>query len=146
MRDGLLFLHIIGAAGWIGGGLYAWYTQNKIARDSAAARPTLPLLTKASGAYFGAVSGLTLLSGIALVWTQDPWAWNDTFVLIGIGVFIFSAVWQPLVSQKVGGRLLTAVEEGRDPSAELTAGNRTTVLEVLVLLVALWAMIAKLGV
>ena len=31
MRDGLLFLHIVGVAGWLGGGVYAFYTYSALA-------------------------------------------------------------------------------------------------------------------
>lgn len=140
-----MFFHILGAAGWIGGGLHTWFSYTGLARDPAGSGQALANLTKTADRYFGPVALLTLLTGIALVWSQDPWAWNDTFVLIGIGVFVFSAVWQPLVSSKVEARLLAKTVEGADASAEIKGFHRSTAVDVLVVLVALWAMVTKFG-
>ena len=145
MRDWLLFFHILGAAAWIGGGLYGWFSYAQIAKDSTRAGGALQTLSKTGDRYFGPAAVLTLLTGIALVWTQDPWTWNDTFVLIGIGVFVFSAVWQPLVASKVEGRLLEAVESGGDVPGAMAATNRIMAVDAAVVLVALWAMVVKLG-
>lgn len=145
MGDWLLILHILGAAAWIGGGLYAWFSYAQIAKDSARAGAALETLTKSADRYFGPTAVLTLLTGIALVWTQDPWTWNDTFVLVGIGVFVFSAVWQPLVASKTEGRLLEAVATGGDVPAAMRIASRSMAVDVAVVLVALWAMVVKLG-
>jgi hypothetical protein len=91
------------------------------------------------------VATLTLLSGIALVWTQDAWTWTDTFVLIGMGVFVFSAAFQPLVASKTEKRLLAAVEEGSDVDPAVKASHRVFAIDLAVVLVALWSMVVKLG-
>jgi hypothetical protein len=145
MRDGLLYLHIIGAAGWIGGGLYGWFSSVQLARTAETSGGALATLGKAADRYFGPVAGVTLLTGIALVWTQDAWSWNDTFVLIGIGVFVFSAAYQPLVASKTQDRLLAAVESGEGVDSAISATNRTAAVDLAVVLVALWAMVVKLG-
>ena len=145
MRDWLLIFHILGAAAWIGGGLYGWYSYNQIARKSTQAGASLEILSKSADRYFGPTAGVTLLTGIVLVWTQDPWTWNDTFVLIGLGVFVFSAIWQPAVAAKADARLLAAVGEGGDVTAALGAANRSNVVDLAVLFVALWAMVTKFG-
>ena len=138
MRDWLLILHILGAAAWIGGGLYAWFAYTQIAKDWTRSGGALQTLAKGADRYFGPTAVLTLLTGIALVWTQDPWTWNDTFVLVGIGVFIFSAVWQPLVASKTETRLLEAVETGADVPAAMRVASRSMAVDVAVVLVALW--------
>jgi hypothetical protein len=105
----------------------------------------LQTLSKRADRYFGPVAGLTLITGIALVWTQDAWTWTDTFVLIGIGVFVFSAAFQPLVSSKTEQRLLASVESGSGVDGALRGAQRVFAIDTAVVLVALWAMIAKLG-
>ena len=145
MRDGLLFLHIIGAAGWIGGGLHGWYSYIRLARTPETSGKALENLTNTADRYFGPVALLTLLTGIGLVWTQDPWTWNDTFVLVGIGVFVFSAAYQPLVTAKTEKRLLAAVETGEGVDGAIQASHRTFAIDTAVVLVALWAMVVKLG-
>jgi uncharacterized membrane protein len=145
MRDWLIFFHILGAAGWIGGGLHGWFSYTQIAKSSSTSGKALATLTGAADRYFGPVAVLTLLTGIGLVWTQDPWRWNDTFVLIGIGVFVFSAVYQPLVASKTEKRLLDAVDAGDDIGLALNASHRVFAVDMAVVLVALWAMVVKLG-
>lgn len=145
MREGLVFLHILGAAGWIGGGLYAWHTYTQLARNTETSGRALETLSKRADRYFGPVAGLTLITGIALVWTEDAWTWTDTFVLIGIGVFVFSAVFQPLVSSKTEQRLLASVESGSGVDDALRGAQRVFAIDTAVVLVALWAMVAKLG-
>ena len=145
MREGLLFLHIFGAAGWIGGGLYAWHAYTQLARSTETSGRALETLSKRADRYFGPVAGLTLITGIALVWTEDAWTWTDTFVLIGIGVFVFSAAFQPLVSSKTEQRLLTSVESGSGVDDALRGAQRVFAIDTAVVLVALWAMVAKLG-
>jgi len=145
MRDWLLFFHILGAAGWIGGGLYGWFAYTQIAHNAGIAGKALEAISKTANRYFGPVAGVTLLSGIALVWTQDAWAWNDTFVLVGIGVFVFSAAFEPLVAAKTETRLVETAASGGDTATALRAWHRVFAIDFAVLMVALWAMVVKLG-
>lgn len=145
MRDGLLVLHILSAAAWIGGGLYSWYAFTQLARAGSEAGDSVPVLARTADRYFGPAAGLTLLTGIILVLTVDPWGWTDTFVLVGLGAFLFSAVWQPLVSNKVQARLLVAVSGEGDTDRALGGLHRSTVVELGILVFAVWAMVTKLG-
>ena len=140
-----MILHILGAAGWIGGGLYSWFASNQLARNSGPNGNAARLIAGSADRYFGPVAVVTLLTGIALVWTQEAWGWSDAFVLIGIGVFVFSAAWQPLVASKAQERLLAAIDSGDGAGPALGAANRVALVDVGVLLVALWAMVVKLG-
>lgn len=143
MRDGLLILHILTAATWIGGGFYSWYSFTQLAKAGSEAGDSVPRLAATADRYFGPAAGLTLLSGIALVLLVDPWGWSDVFVWIGIGVFVFSAIWQPLVSSKVQTRLLGSLEGNGDTSAAIAGFNRSTAIEMATLVIAVWAMVAK---
>lgn len=145
MRDGLLTLHILSAAAWIGGGLYGWYAFTHLARAGDEAGDSVPALARTADRYFGPAAGLTLLTGILLVLTVDPWGWTDAFVLVGFGVFIFSAIWQPLVANKVQARLLGAVAGEGDTDQAIGVFHRSTALEVGTLVFAVWAMVSKLG-
>lgn len=145
MRELSLALHILGAAGWIGGGLYGRVTYSSLARNSASSGRALHTLSEKADRFFGPVAVITLVTGVALVWTQDPWGWTDTFVLFGFGAFVFSGVFQPLVSSENEKRLLGAIERGEDAAAELRSSNRSFAIETAVLLVVLWPMVAKLG-
>ena len=145
MRDGLLVLHILSAAAWIGGGLYAWYAFTHLARAGGEAGASVPLLARTADRYFGPAAGLTLLTGIVLVLTVDPWGWTDAFVLVGLGVFLFSAIWQPLVSNKVQARLLAAVDGEESTDQAIKGFHRASAVDLATLVFAVWAMVTKLG-
>jgi hypothetical protein len=146
MRDFLLFLHIIGAAGWIGGGLYGYFTYPAVARTGPpTAAPILRGFEKWGGAYFGVTSGLVLLSGIALVLTSDAFGWGDAFVLIGLGAFLISGIVQGAIGRKANERLTAAAESGSDIPQAVSSWRQTSVIDLVVLFVVVWAMVTKLG-
>jgi uncharacterized membrane protein len=146
MRDGLLFLHIVGAAGWIGGGLFATYAYSTVARTGPpSASPILSAFDKRAGMYFGITSGLVLLSGVGLVLTSDAFGWEDAFVLIGLGAFLLSGIVQSTVGRKANERLLAAAETGSDLPQAISSWRRLSLLDAAVLFVVVWAMITKLG-
>lgn len=146
MRDGLLFIHIVGAAGWLGGGLYGWFSTASIARIGApTAGETMKLMEKWAGVYFGVTSGLVLLSGIGLVLTSDAYRWGDTFVLIGLGAFLLSGVMQSTVGRKANTRLIEAGSSGTDVDSALKSWRQTSVWDLLILFVVVWAMVTELG-
>jgi Predicted integral membrane protein (DUF2269) len=145
MRNWLLFFHILGAAGWVGGGLYGWISTTQLARNPGRIGKSLEIISSAGNRFFGPFVGLTVLSGIALVWTEAAWSWSDAFVLIGLGAVLFSGAWQPLVAQKADIALIEKASAGGDASEELVAYNRSAVIELAVLLFVLWSMVFKLG-
>jgi hypothetical protein len=146
MRDGLLFLHIVGVAGWLGGGLYAFYTYSALAPlDPGAAGPALQKLKKVEDRFFGPSSGLVLLSGIGLVLTSETFDWGDGFVLIGLGAFVLSAILAATVGKRRSERLLEAGTSGSGVAAALRSWQRGTVWDYLILFVVIWAMITKFG-
>ena len=146
MRDGLLFLHILGAAGWIGGGLFATYAYSTVARiGPPAASGILAAFEKRAGAYFGITAGLVLLSGVGLVLTSDAYGWGDTFVLIGLGAFLLSGIVQSTVGKKANERLVEAAETGSNLPQAISTWRRISMVDTLVLFVVVWTMITKLG-
>lgn len=145
MRNWLLFFHVLGAAVWIGGGVYGWVSTSQLARNPGRVGKSLEIISSAGGRFFGPFVGLTVLTGIALVWTQEAWGWSDAFVLIGLGAVVFSGAWQPLVAQKADTALIEKVSAGGDATTELGAFNRSAMIELAVLLFVLWSMVFKLG-
>ena len=146
MRDGLLFLHILGAAGWIGGGLFAMYAYSTVAQTGPpAASGILATFEKRAGAYFGITAGLVLLSGIGLVLTSDAYGLGDTFVLIGLGAFLVSGIVQSTVGKKANERLVDAAETGSNLPKAISTWRRISMVDTLILFVVVWTMITKLG-
>jgi len=146
VRDGLLFLHIVGVAGWLGGGAYALYTYSALATmEAAAAGPALQRLKKVEDRFFGPASGLVLLSGIGLVLTSDAFGWGDTFVIIGLVAFVLSAILGATVGKRNSERLAEATSTGSGVPTALRSWRLGTVWDFLILFVVIWAMITKLG-
>jgi uncharacterized membrane protein len=146
MRDFLLVLHIVGAAGWLGGGLFAAFAYPAVARSGPpAASGILAAFEKPTGAFFGITSGLVLLSGIGLVITSEAFGWSDTFVLIGIGAFLISGLVQSTVGGKADKRLAAAAESGSGIAEAVKTWRQISFIDIAVLLVVVWAMVTKLG-
>ena len=139
-------MHIVGAAGWIGGGLFAVFGVGNLARAGGSeSGRAIELIVEKAGMYFGLMSGLVIVGGVGLVMTQDQWGWGDTFVWVGIGAIVLSGVWQGLYASKADARLLEAVKNERPDYLEVvTKWRRTAWVDVAILLVALWAMVTKL--
>ncbi len=147
MRDGLLFLHIVGVAGWLGGGLFGAFAYPTVARSGPpAAAGILAVFEKWGGAYFGVTSGLVLLSGIGLVVSSDAFGWSDTFVLIGLGAFLVSGIVQSTVGGRANKRLAAAAESGTGIEEAVSSWRQISLVDIAVLLVVVWAMVTKLGV
>jgi uncharacterized membrane protein len=146
VRDGLLFLHIVGVAGWLGGGAYAMYTHSALATmEPSAAAPALQRLKKVEDRFFGPASGLVLLSGIGLVLTSEAFGWGDAFVLIGLGAFLISAILGATIGKRNSERLIEAANTGSGVADALRSWLVGTVWDFVILAVVIWAMITKLG-
>jgi len=146
MRDGLLFLHIVGVAGWLGGAVYAFYTYSALATmEPAAAGPALQRLNKVEDRFFGPASGLVLLSGVGLVLTSEAFGWGDAFVLIGLGAFVVSAIIGATVGKRNSERLVEATSTGSNVGEALKSWRWGTASDFVILAVVIWAMITKLG-
>ncbi|HEX5696074.1 MAG TPA: DUF2269 family protein [Acidimicrobiia bacterium] len=146
MRDGLLFLHILGVTAWLGGGLHSAYTYSALARmEAAAAGPAIERLHKLEDRFFGPATLVVLLTGIGLVLDSEAYGWGDTFVIMGLATFVIAAILGSTVGKKNGLRLVAATSSGSGVSEALRSWQRSALWDVLILLVTLWAMIVKLG-
>jgi len=146
VRNLLLLIHIVSAAGWIGAGLFAQYAYTRITQDAlSAAADSLAAIGKKASWYFGAVSGLVLVSGVSLVLTSDAYGWTDAFVIIGIAAFVLSGIWQSVVGNRTDERFLAAVKgDGDNPIVALRRWRRVSTVDLAILLFTVYVMIAKL--
>jgi uncharacterized membrane protein len=146
MRDVLLFLHIVGVAGWLGGGLYSVYAYSTVARlETAAAGPAVESLQKRDDWFFGLASILVLLSGIGLVLTSEAFGWGDTFVLIGLGAFVLSGIINAIIGKRNNESLAEASSSGSRVIEALRSWQRGSAWDFVILFVVIWAMITKIG-
>ena len=145
MEDVLLFVHVFGAAGWIGGGLFGVYSTRRLARVGGEGNGrALELIFERASAYFCTMFVLVVGAGVGLVVLQDEWGWDDAFVWVGIIAIVFSGVWQGLVASKKDTRLLEAVKTDSPNRASVFRSWQSTAwVDLAILLVALWAMVTK---
>lgn len=82
----MLLFHVLGAAAWIGGGLFAMFAFTRLVNSGdEGAGSALERIAAGADRYFGPAAVVTLLTGIGLVLVSDAFGWGDAFVLIGIG-------------------------------------------------------------
>lgn len=140
MQEGLLTIHILAAAIWIGGGIYATLTYRKHA--AAGSLRTVMIVDQKLGAVFGISIGLLLLSGIGMVLNSERFSFTHAFVIIGIGAIVVSSAVEGAVFGKATKH---ALAEGRDPMP-LPPQMRWALPFYLVLFVlTVWSMVVKLG-
>lgn len=146
LRDVLLFFHILGAAGWIGGGAFGIFVMGRFAKAGGAQNGrALEFMLDRATPYGIVVFLLTVLGGVGLVVTQEQWGWDDTFVWFGIGAVIVEGTWEAVVARKKDEALIEALKKDLpNRLSVLKSWHRTAWVDVAILLVALWAMVTKL--
>jgi hypothetical protein len=86
-----------------------------------------------------------LISGIALVLTSDAFGWGDAFVIIGLVAFVVSSVVQSTVGRRSNERLTAAVGSGSGVDQALAGWRLAGASDIIILVIVIWAMVAKLG-
>ena len=142
VRALLLTLHIIGVAGWLGGGLFASISLASLARTIGLSR-AVALDSSLGNKFFGTAVVLVVLSGIGLVHTSDAYGWGAAFVLIGIGVVLADGVLEGAVFGPRLKRLAAAGEERTDTYLRTLAVS--SAIHIALLVFALWSMVVRLG-
>ena len=143
----LLFLHIAAAGTWLGANM----VQVAVSRmgqseGNAFVAGWLRVAARLGGRLYMPVGILVLASGVGLV-LEGAYEFEDLFVGIGVVVVIIGAVLGPAVLTPTGHKAADAVESGdqadvRSATARLT---RFGVIDTLLVLFAMFAMVAKLG-
>ncbi len=147
MHSWLLFFHILGAAGWVGGGAFGSFLLPRlVAPGTEGARHSMEALSKPAAIYFGSASDILLLSGIGLVLTSENYGWTDLFVLIGLGAFLASGIWQGLMGKRSEQKMMEVTTPGGPEAADASRRWRLTgLVDLAIVVFALWAMVVKLG-
>lgn len=147
MQTFLLFLHVLGAAVWIGGTVTALVLQRQFeGSDNAAVawRERSPVLGRA---VYPSAAILVLVTGILLVLGNDAYSFADTFVSLGFLMFVVGLVLGVGFYGPQGRKALEALTEG-NVSAALAIDRRIMalgVIELALLVVTLLAMVYRWG-
>jgi uncharacterized membrane protein len=149
LYDWLLFLHVLAAMVWVGGGVMLAVIAGRVLRDpdpAAVGRFTGSL--RVLGPLVLAPATLAVLGlGIGLVVDTDVWDFGQFWLQLGLGLFaaavLVGAAWQSRTA------LAATRAAGRDDDAEarrqLRRWARGYRLIVLLLIVAAWDMTTKPG-
>jgi hypothetical protein len=145
----LLIIHILAAAAWIGGALLSGFAGPRMARSGVEGAPLAwaRVAAEAGAKYFNPAGILTALSGIGLVLTSDIYRWSDTFVSIGLGVVIATALIGAIVHRPGGEKIVSALESG-DQATAAAEGKRAAIwgaVTGVLLIVAVVVMVLKTG-
>lgn len=115
------------------------------ARDYAALAVVVEQSRALGKVLFFPASIVTVVSGVVLVATEDWLAFGDLWILVGFGGIVVSPVIQMTIAERARERFTSLVEAGR--STGVLAGARAltlvNVIDLVVLLVVVWAMFAE---
>jgi uncharacterized membrane protein len=143
----LLFLHVLGAVGWVGGGLTLTAVGMATLRsaDPAAASSFGRTMAWIGPRLFTPSVVLVLVTGIWMVLVSAAWDFGQAWVLIGIGCFVLAfAVGAGFVARV--GMALGRPETAPAEAAVLLRRWISAYLAVVVILViAVWDMTVKPG-
>lgn len=145
-----LWIHMMMAIVWVGGGVTIQVFALRIVRSGDAARITgFAKDVEVIGMRLFTPSSLLLfLSGVGLI-ENGNWSWSEPFVSIGLAVFALSAVAGAGFLGPESGRIAKAVEAGGPASPEAQRRIRRILaysrVELLLLLVVVFMMTVKLG-
>ena len=142
-------LHVVGAIAWIGGGMgLLLLNQRLVAARDHGALLSVGKHGQALGTWlFMPASLVTIGFGVAMVATEPTLRFVDLWILIGFGGVVASGIAQMAVAAPAEKRFTAlAGDRGLDhPDVEAAARQVTygNALDVSLLLVVVWAMVAK---
>jgi uncharacterized membrane protein len=149
LYDWLLFLHVLAAMVWLGGGIVLSVTAARVLRDpepGAVARFTASL--RVVGPLVLAPATIAVLGlGIGLVVDTDAWDFGQLWVQLGLGLFagafLIGAVYQSRTA--LAAERAAARDDGAEARRQLRRWSWGYRLILLLLILATWDMTTKPG-
>lgn len=141
------FLHVTAAIIWVGGGiLAAIFTERAKKAEPAHTLGIARDMEYVALRVFNPTSILTLVFGVLMVLEADAIEFGQTWIIMGIGGVVISAILGmgylgPQAKKLVAE--LTAGDAAAGP--RLNAISRVAQVDLVILLVVVWAMVAKPG-
>jgi len=141
------FLHVSLAIIWVGGGIFgAIVTERAKAATPAHTLGIARDMEFAAKRVFAPAAMLTLVFGILMVLDADAFEFEQAWIVIGIGAVAISAVLGMAYLAPQTTKLVAELESGdANASTRLKAISRVSLIDLVILLVAVWAMIVKPG-
>jgi uncharacterized membrane protein len=141
-------LHVVGAIAWLGGGIGLFVLTRRLVatRDhgglAALGRQSDSLVTW----LFMPAALLTIGFGVIMVATEASLGFTDLWILLGFGGIALSGVAQMAVAGPAHKRFLSLLDRDLGDAEVLAAVRRLSLgslLDIGILLVVVWAMVAK---
>lgn len=144
----LLFVHILAAMIWVGGGILLSIVAARVDRSGDTAfRLRFSRATAIIGPVAGTAAFVLLGVGIAMVAQNDAWRLSQTWIWLALVLFAISVAIGAGYFGRVGKRIEAALEANDVPAADRLTRQMTIVsrIDLLMLLVVVWLMVAKPG-
>jgi uncharacterized membrane protein len=149
LYDWLVFLHVLAAMVWVGGGVLLAVTAARVLRDpdpGAVARFTGSL--RVLGPLVLAPATIAVLGlGLALVLDSDAWDFGQLWVQLGLGAFAGAFLIGAVYQSRTALAATRAADRGDDAEArrQLRRWSWGYRLILLLLILATWDMTTKPG-
>lgn len=145
------FLHVLFAIAWLGGGIGIFVLQARLraAEDRVGLMAVGRQMEGLAKTYYMPAAAGALLSGVASVIASDAYGFGDVWIGIGFAAIIITmGVGLGMISPT--GRKLVAEADKTppDPGVMTALSNRLRILTLVnlaVLVIAVWAMVVKPG-
>lgn len=148
MNTILLVIHILSVIVWLGAGIGATFIGSRmVAAGGTVAVNWLRVSEQMGPRFYGPASGLTLLSGLGLVFTNDAYGFDSMFVIIGLTVWVLIAIGNGAYAGPREKRAVESFESGDEEGGGsiLRSLNGFIAIEFLLLLVTVVAMVYRWG-
>jgi uncharacterized membrane protein len=148
LTDVLLFVHIVAAMAWLGGGFLAGVFASRMkAADPQHALGFARTMRMVSMKVFMPATLIVFAAGTWLVSLNEVYGYEQLWVSIGFGVVLIAGAMGPLFFKPTIEKGIAAMEAGDGPTAgalmrRLGIGSKAVLL---LEFVAVWAMIVKPG-
>jgi hypothetical protein len=147
VRTGLLALHIIAIASWLGADVLQHEMRHRWRKEAPEATQAWARMQFwLHDRYYAVVAGLVLFTGIALV-QNGHWGWSSTFVWVGIAAIVAGATLGGIGLKGLAKQRIDALE-ANDNQAAAAAERRALPIELFLtgfVLVTVVAMVHKWG-
>ena len=151
METLLKTIHVLAAIAWGGGGLIrqVLFARVRASGDESRLTGFLEEDTFLGRAYYNVFGILTLVAGVWLVLITN-WEFSQAWISIGFAGIIVGVVFGAALYPRQIRPALEALQGGTAATAEAVAGPlgrlvTLTRIELIVLVVVVWAMVAKPG-
>lgn len=146
-RNLLLVIHIATAGAWLGANVMQGMVPGMLGTTGPAAAKWFRATETLAKRFYMPVGITVLVSGILLVLNSDAFSFGSLFVTIGFAAVIIGGVLGGTVFGPKSAAMAEALESGETEHATSIRATlaRFGAFDTLVLLVAIYAMVAKLG-